>query len=430
MHATAYRVASKIAFIYIFIGVLWIIFSDQVSYFLSNNGMGDFLTFQRYKGWFFVLITGIVLFVLINKRTKQIIQSTNELKEKELELQANTLRYQSLFQQNPDAVFELSKEGMLLAINSAGQQMFQQTTSKLIGTSFLQLVQNHDSIYVEKRMNDVLKGDPATFEITFDGPIIVRMTLLPIVIKGDVTGLYGIAKDITEHKRNEELMIKNEKMYVIGQLAASVAHEIRNPLTSIKGFIQLMKEGSNDQQSHLQLILSEIERIEGITSEMLYLGKNESIQFETIEMTELIHQVTYLIHPEAKMYDTDIHIHTYEKPVHILGDPNLLKQVFINLLKNSIEAIKMKQDDSRGNIDIDLYTKINKLFISIKDNGIGMDEDRIKRLGEPFYSTKEKGTGLGLAVSMKIMKRHHSTITFHSKKNNGTTVILTFPMKS
>lgn len=432
MHVSAHRVAFKIALTYIIIGVVWIIFSDKMSFLLSKNGIEDFLLFQRYKGWLFVFVTGIMLYFLIENRTKQVMKSTAELKEKELELKTSNFRYQSLFHHHPDAVIELSSTGTIQSINPAGKGLFRLSENQIGTISFTSLVEKKDLLRIKDAYKSVLNGNAETFEIPVMNlekeQIMVRMTLLPIVINGSIIGMYGIAKNVTDQKRNEELMIKNEKMYVIGQLAASVAHEIRNPLTSIKGFVQLMKETNKKSDTYLELIMSEIDRIHSITSEMLYLGKNEAIHFENVSLQELLYGTTLLMNAEAHMNNTYIQIHSSEQSIFVSGDPNLLKQVFINIIKNSIEAIKSREMDAPGVIDIHMKRNENHVVVDIHDNGIGMDEERVKRLGEPFYSTKEKGTGLGLTVSMKIMKRHNGTIEFNSKKGEGTSVFITFPL--
>ncbi|WP_243292205.1 ATP-binding protein [Bacillus sp. FJAT-47783] len=431
MNDSPHRIAIKIALTYVSLGGLWIIFTDYFSFLFSQNGIEDFLMFQRYKGWIFTLMTGILLYFLVEQRTKQLFLSTNALKEKENQLEKSTLRYESLFQHNPDAVIELDLEGKLLSLNQAGKKMLYVKEENIEGIPFMDLVDKKDKDRFFQLFKQVLKGKAKTFELVLqkieNQRRTVRCTLLPIIVDHNVTGVYGIAKDITEQKRNEELMIKNEKMYVMGQLAASVAHEIRNPLTSIKGFVQLMNETNTLNQTYLELMMSEIDRMNTITSEMLYLGKNEEVTFEKVDLQKLLHVIALFMDAEANMNNTTIKLHQLPKPVYISGDPNQLKQVFINIIKNSIEAIEASLDKRNGSIHIYLLEEKEEVIVSIKDNGGGIEQERIKRLGELFYSTKEKGTGLGLAVCTKIVKRHKGTIEFDSQKERGTTVSVKLP---
>jgi PAS domain S-box-containing protein len=251
----------------------------------------------------------------------------------------------------------------------------------------------------------------------------LRCTAVPMIINDETVGIIGYAIDITKEKETELLLRKTEKLSVVGELAASVAHEIRNPLTSLKGFVQILQSSSNENELYYNIMLDELERINIIASELLVLAKPQQIQFQKRNINELLTSVKSLLESEANLYGVELDIHTNENLPCIDCEPNQLKQLFINIMKNSIEA-------SSKTIQVTLEKKNDEnISIQFKDDGCGIDEERLKHLGEPFYSMKEKGTGLGLTVSYRIVEFHKGKIHFTSKVNEGTIVELVLPIK-
>lgn len=233
-----------------------------------------------------------------------------------------------------------------------------------------------------------------------------------------------MVRDITEKKKTAELLNKSDTLAAVGQLAAGVAHEVRNPLTVIKGFIQLLQTRIKHDTEYFQLMISEIERIESIIHEFLSIAKPEICSFERKNLCFILKNVVSLINTNAIM--TNIHIACQPNPDFLYIDccENQLKQVFINILQNSIEAMP-----NGGEIIITAKKmNDNEVVICISDEGIGIPEERIVKLGEPFYSTKEKGTGLGLMISYKIIESHHGRIHITSKVGAGTSVEIYLPI--
>ncbi|WNB93013.1 PAS domain S-box protein [Bacillus sp. NEB1478] len=252
----------------------------------------------------------------------------------------------------------------------------------------------------------------------------IRTRAFPITNdEGEIYRIAGITEDITDLKEKEELLRKSDKLTVVGELAAGIAHEIRNPLTSIKGFVQLMKPDMDDL--HSEIILSEMDRIESIITEFLVLAKpHQDTVFQHRNVNEFIKQTITLLDSEANLNNVQFETNLRQVP-DILCEGNQIKQVIINVIKNAIESMLYG-----GNITVEtgVYDE-GYVFIKVTDQGVGIGEDRLARLGEPFYSNKEKGIGLGLMVSLKIIENHHGNITFESKLDFGTTVTLLLPTK-
>ncbi|NDI34898.1 sensor histidine kinase [Chengkuizengella sediminis] len=233
-----------------------------------------------------------------------------------------------------------------------------------------------------------------------------------------------LSLNLKKYQQSEEMLIKSEKLSVVGQLAAGVAHEIRNPLTSLIGFLNLIKHGKEMNKEVLEVMTSELHRIELILSELLVLAKPQEITYKHKNIHNILKDVLTLIEIQATQNNVKIQLDIEEKVPFIDCDENQLKQVFINLLKNAIEAMP-----SGGNIFI--FVKMNedeKVLISIQDDGCGMNEEEVCKLGEPFFTSKEEGTGLGFMLSEKMIHNHKGSMHIHSIKDVGTSVDIILPL--
>ncbi|MBZ4687236.1 MAG: kinC [Clostridiales bacterium] len=229
-------------------------------------------------------------------------------------------------------------------------------------------------------------------------------------------------------KRQEEFEHKNriEKLTLIGQLAAGFAHEIKNPLTTVKGFCQLEKERPDGKSNadYMQVAIEELERVNNLLSDFLKLAKTHEPKLEKINVEEFLHNVEKIIIPQIRLYDIDFSVKVAPGTPEIFVDKEQMTQVFLNLIINAIDAVKGK----KGEISIDSYPTSNgQVTIEVSDNGTGIEEEKLNKIFEPFYSDKEQGTGLGLAISHKIVEAHGGNITVRCIKENGTTFSLFLP---
>ncbi|KAF9118703.1 hypothetical protein BGX30_004401, partial [Mortierella sp. GBA39] len=247
--------------------------------------------------------------------------------------------------------------------------------------------------------------------------------LIPIKNKkGEIIHFVKLSEDISERKQAEEMLRKTEMLSAVGQLAAGIAHEIRNPLTALKGFTKLMSNKGTGNDSYIGIMLNELNRIEQIVSELLVLAKPQAVDFVQMDLEPILHDVIMLLESQANMNNVEMNIDL--KPgMRVVCVENQLKQVFINVLKNAIEAMPR---GGEVNIQASLSDNHN-IIVRFADNGSGIPESKLAKLGEPFYSTKDKGTGLGLMVSYKIIENHQGAIRFESVEGEGTTVTITIP---
>ncbi|GIN84737.1 sporulation kinase [Heyndrickxia sporothermodurans] len=227
---------------------------------------------------------------------------------------------------------------------------------------------------------------------------------------------------INEKQQMQEEIIRAEKLNTLGEMAASIAHEIRNPLTVVKGFLQLMHKQEKDNNfQYLSLILSELGRAEIIINDYLNFAKPQFKKMENIKVADALLNVVTLIESIAlkKGVKLDCKINSTSE---MLADKNLLTQAIINLIKNAIEATPKD-----GEVSVQLAEDKEFIFIKIIDTGKGMTKEQLSKIGTLFYTTREKGTGIGTTVSLKIIEEMKGKVTYHSELNNGTAVTIHFP---
>ncbi|MBY6037687.1 PAS domain S-box protein [Fictibacillus nanhaiensis] len=242
---------------------------------------------------------------------------------------------------------------------------------------------------------------------------------------GEVEGLVFISRDITEKRVSEEYIRNSEKLAVVGELAAGVAHEIRNPLTSIKGLFTLLKNGEIDNEKHHfyhEVIYEELNRIEHIVNEFMALAKPDAMHYENeVNLVQLLQDTVMLLSSEANLYNVEIRLLFKEKNVFVSCEKNQIKQVFINIIKNAIEAM------SQGGVLSIAIEEMedNTVKLLFADTGVGIEKERLKSIGVPFFTNKEKGIGLGLTISNKIITEHEGSLKVESISGKGTTVAVT-----
>ncbi|MGG2934017.1 ATP-binding protein [Bacillus pacificus] len=345
------------------------------------------------------------------------------LKAIEEKLKQQTSELELIFQALPDLCFLTEDDGTIIDYKAGSPTKFYVPAEAFMGKKFYEVLPSTVAQKFQEAICQVKeKGTNAIIEypLTINESIdFFEARCLPLLHDK----IMIIVRDITERKKTEELLNKSDTLAAIGQLAAGVAHEVRNPLTVIKGFIQLFQINKEDQEKYFDLMLSEIERIEAILQEFLSIAKTDELSTEKKNLYQIFKNVVSLINTKAIMTNIQVELYADSKDIIIECSENQLKQVFINILQNSIEAMP---DGGRISIHIKEIGK-DGIIISVIDKGIGIPEERIKRLGEPFYSTKEKGTGIGLMLSYKIIESHQGNISIMSEVGVGTTVTIYLP---
>ncbi|WP_340003990.1 ATP-binding protein [Paenibacillus sp. FSL K6-0276] len=234
-----------------------------------------------------------------------------------------------------------------------------------------------------------------------------------------------IEKIITNIKNRDRIM-QSERLNVVSELAASVSHEIRNPLTVTSGFLQLLNKSktmTQEEKGFIELSLQELQRAEKIVSDYLSFAKPQSDNMVYSNMKAESEYTKNIIMPFATMHKVEVQF-SFNNSLNKSYDRNQIQQCLINLYKNGIEAMK---DTEGGTLFINISEKKQNIMISIKDNGVGMTKDEISRLGKPYYSTKAEGTGLGMLMVYSTIDKVKGTIEVDSEKGKGTTFLITIP---
>ena len=409
--------------IYLGFGILWVSVTDYWLYSLRQNNSVVLAEYVNLiKGWVFILITAVLIYLIIKKN-----ESLKQLEQKEHELF-------TLINNMPDFVCFKDGEGRWLLANEYGLSLYELQHVDYKGKTDMEL--GEYSPHFKEAFAYCTVTDEQTWK---EGKITRDEESFPIpcgemktfdVIKvplfypdGRRKALVTIGRDISPLKKAEQLLVRKEKLSVVGELSAGIAHEIKNPLTAIKGFIQLIQKTGKTNDEHVNLVLSEIDRINDIVSEMLILSKPQTKKLVIFPLADVIQYVIDLVSNETLKNDIHISLTDFDESTLVKGDINGLKQVFINLIKNAMEALP-----DGGVIDISShFTMEDYITIKIRDNGMGISEENQKMIGHAFFTSKEKGMGLGLTITYKIIQEHKGYISFDSREGDGTVVTLSLP---
>ncbi|MET3507939.1 ATP-binding protein [Halalkalibacter oceani] len=242
---------------------------------------------------------------------------------------------------------------------------------------------------------------------------------------GGVMFIMLLIEQLLKNVKIREKLFDTERLNTINQLSASVAHEIRNPLTVAKGFLQLLQQSpsfSGEEKRYLTFSLDEVKRAEKIVSDFLTLSLPQSENMVHSTLKEEAEQVKEHILPYASFHQVEVKLN-FTNTLETTYDRNQMEQCLLNLCKNGVEAMT----ESGGTLTISIFEQKKNIAVQIEDTGVGMSKDQLKRLGKPYYSTKEKGTGLGMLIVYNTMNKLGGTIEVSSQKGKGTTFLLTIP---
>ncbi|GGA09004.1 PAS domain-containing sensor histidine kinase [Paenibacillus marchantiophytorum] len=365
-----------------------------------------------------------------------ILKDLTEVKEQKKEIDKLYKQNQLILNSVSEGIYGIDLSGRTIFWNQAAEAITGWKVDEMLGRQIHNLIRpikSDGTFYSNEEspiLNTILGNEfPVMKEDQFwrkDGTAfpVEYMSSPMLEGRGQILGTVITFKDITELKKTQELLIKSDKLSAVGQLAAGVAHEIRNPLTALKGFLQLLKTNSEKEQYYIDIMRKELQRIEFIVNEFLFVSKPQATHFVTKTVDSIVMSTIELLQPQALLGNIEIEAEIAPGLPAVSCDEHQIKQVFINILKNALESMAQG-----GTMRIQAESDLPGRNITIRfiDEGCGIAPERLPKLGEPFYSTKEKGTGLGLMVCYRIIEAHGGLMQIRSKLDEGTTVEITLP---
>jgi len=358
----------------------------------------------------------------------QSIRDISDRKAAEEALRLAEERFSKAFRSSPTPlVISTMEEGIFLDVNDAFLKAGGVEREDVIGKSAQVISVWPDLALREKLVQDLRDGKVVKdVEITFftkqKQPRLAQLSMEKIVING-VDCMVIMFLDVTDKREMERDMARLDRLNLIGQMAASIGHEIRNPMTAVRGLIQLLNEQEcyAQDQAFFEVMIEELDRANGIITEYLSMASNKMVNLRPQYLDQIVKAIAPIIEANANYKGVKVVLDLTQPPMPAIDDQEI-RQMILNLTNNGIEAMP-----EGGTLTIGTSQVGNEILLYVRDQGPGLDSAVIEKLGTPFLTTKERGTGLGLAVCYSIAARHHARIDFETSPT-GTTVKVYFPI--
>ncbi|GIO67720.1 two-component system sensor histidine kinase NtrB [Paenibacillus cookii] len=333
----------------------------------------------------------------------------------------------------PLCMVSVDTEGRITSVNEMMMGLFKNRSPELTKTDVLGqplsvFVDMVEEDYINRRIAQALNGVKMDNELIRIGSQIHYTSTSPLTnsYTGEILGAVLVIQDITELERLRTELVNVERLSLVGQMAASITHEIRNPMAVVRGFLQLMKEKSPDSLDHYyRIVMEELDRANGIINDFLSLAQNRISEKEQWHLHQIINDLSPLLWADANLRGQTIELLLDERVPKLHLNAKEIKQVLLNLARNGMEAMEEK---GKLTIQTRFRESDNMVELIVRDTGVGMSESRLERLFEPFFTTKAKGTGLGLALCLSIVERHGGKTDVESEEGKGTTFIISLPL--
>jgi len=349
------------------------------------------------------------------------------IKERSSELKAANVRLRRITDNMLDMITQTDTGGNIEYFSPSARKTLGYSADELVGKSIFTYVHPADVERVVTGFRKFISGSaPAKIHFRYrhaDGHYLWLETVGSLLFDNHyrVTGTILSTRDITERKHLEKEMARLDKLDLVGETAVGIGHEIRNPLTAVRGFLQIMqnKTDLNEYREYISIMIDELDRANSIIKEFLSLAKDKAIYPKRVNLNRVIENLCPLIEAEAILANQSVVTELAEIP-DLLLDEKEICQLILNLTRNGLEAMP-----EGSSLLIRTFCDGKKAVLSVKDSGSGIAPEALEKLGTPFFTTKEHGTGLGLAVCYSIAVRHEATIEVETGPD-GTTFSVRF----
>ncbi len=347
------------------------------------------------------------------------------------EIQAFTAH---LIKELPVGIIATDKDGYITTWNKVAASLTGLTHKKTLGKKPQSVLASELATFFSDKVNNeqvnsIENGFKKEIKMTIENrEQVFNCHRINIREGGDFQGQVLMVSNLTDLKTLEKNMREHERLAAVGRMAAGVAHEVRNPLSSIKGLALLLKNkfipGSKENET-TGLLIQEVERMNRTISELLSFARPPSLDLQKVDLPDFLQEEIELISPDASNCGVETLLELDETLPPVLADRDRLKQVFINILLNGVQAIK---DGGTLKLSAKNNPADKTVRIEVIDSGCGIDEENLGQIFFPYFTTKKGGTGIGLAISQKIISDHGGTIRVESQKDKGATFIIELPI--
>lgn len=331
----------------------------------------------------------------------------------------------------PNGLISVDGEGKIVSINRSASELLELKGRRIRGVPFDQVVIGRDIFDLDEVLE--LGGEVIEREVlcrTVGGKVVpVNISATPLRdADGKNMGAVTILRDMREIRELQEKVRRSERLASLGRLASGIAHEIRNPLSSIKGFAQYfqgkLKPASQDK-GYADIMIREVERLDRVITGLLDFARPQEPRPEPVIIGEILDHSLTLLQSDLQRKDIEVERNYDDGDINLKVDRDQITQAFLNIFKNSLESMEMG-----GKLRVSLGPNRDKTMVEIRvsDTGCGISGESLSRIFDPFFSTKKKGTGLGLAITLKIIESHGGEIGVDSSEGKGTTFSVLLPL--
>ncbi len=335
---------------------------------------------------------------------------------------------QSIVQSLPDKIYELDSDGIINFVSRSRKIESGRSQREFKGKHFLEFVAPEDEQFVISKWEDAKKGIFIPYEIETTAADSRKVNLLVTLAPVSGTDHYILVqRDITEFKNLEKKLYNSQKLAALGQLSAGIAHEVRNPLSSIKMSLQILEKRMNPEGNDLKrfkIAQKEVEHLEELVNNVLVFAKPVDPKIVSVDLAKILEQAISMAEKVLHDKQIDIKLDVYDIP-QVNADAAMITDAFLNIIRNAAEAVEAK-----GFIRIyarSIGSKPPSVLVVVEDDGCGIDAEDMPHLFNPFFTRKKYGTGLGLSQVSKIVELHQGKIEIISEKDKGTKVCVTLP---
>lgn len=357
-----------------------------------------------------------------NNVYKRYVRSFESLKSmhRVLETEYNQLRNE-IFSDLGLGVLTVNEEAKITYFNKTAQELLQ--ADELWDTSITKTFQS----LLQETMRQHTRFNQHVIQVPFPGGTrFFSVNTAPLFCEnGGVCGAVSVFQDETQKRALENELLQMEKFSLVAELAAGTAHEIRNPMTTLRGFLQVLSKEFRPEtkgNEYCSLMIDEIDRANAIIKEFLLLTKPAAPKIRETDIHVILEEIFILIESKSLLENVELRKRYVKSMPLVHADPAQIKQVFLNLATNAIQAMP-----AGGHLTISTSTENQKVIIRFTDTGQGMDEIQLLRIFDPFFTTKEQGTGLGLTISYRIIESHQGRLYAESRPGKGTTFTVELP---